>query len=166
MEVPSHGALIVGVDGSAAALAALRWSAAKALLFDAPVVAVHAWLPSGLYRAPYAPAGDAPTVEQDRHWALRTLEETVAQLHQLDPAAVVVSVLDQGPPAAVLLHHARHALLLALGRRTRQDATVAPSAAVTRACERNAMCPVITVPELPQDAKASDLPWLDLSAPA
>ncbi|MBC9715915.1 universal stress protein [Streptomyces sp. TRM66268-LWL] len=161
---PLYGGLIVGVDGSEASLAALRWSAAKARLLGAPLVAVHAWLPAGPHRAPYAPSSGLPTAEQEHMRALRTLDATVARLAEVDPDAQVLALLDQGPAATVLLRRARHALLLALGRRAREDVMLPALGAVARECVRHAVCPVVTVPDPPEDAKPRDLPWLARAA--
>ncbi|MFP3987403.1 universal stress protein [Streptomyces sp. E11-3] len=160
MEEPPYGSVIVGVDGSAAALAALRWSAAKAEQLRTRVVAVHAWLPTASLRAPYATAVGLPTPEEERRRAAATLEETVARLLDLYPEARISALLDQGPPAPVLLRHARHALLLTLGRGSREDVTLPALGAVARECVRHATCPVVTVPEPPADAKEAELPWL------
>ena len=141
--------LIVGVDGSAASLAALRWSAAQAGLLRTHVVAVHAWLPTGARRAPYAPAAELPTPEQDRLLAAERLHGTVSRLLELDPEAQVRALLDQGPPVRVLLRHARHAGLLVLGRGPREDLTLPAIGSVARDCVRYAKCPVVTVPESP-----------------
>ncbi|WJV44741.1 universal stress protein [Streptomyces flavofungini] len=156
----ASGGLVVGVDGSAAALAALRWSAAKARLLHTHVLAVHAWLPSGYLRAPYARVLERPTPDQDRARAAATLEENVAQLLRTHPDADVVSLLREGPAAAVLLRHAQDALFLALGRKPRTDVTQPALGPVARACVRLAACPVVTVPEPPPGAEESGLPWL------
>ncbi|WP_051855733.1 universal stress protein [Streptomyces sp. NRRL B-1347] len=156
----TNGALVVGVDGSAAALAALRWSAAKARLLHTGVLAVHAWLPSGSMRAPYAPALERSTPEQDRARAAATLEQNVARLLRTHPDADVVMLLHEGPAAAVLLRYTRDALFLALGRTSRTDVTRPALGAVARACVRLAECPVVTVPEPPPDAEESRPPWL------
>ncbi|MBC9713886.1 universal stress protein [Streptomyces sp. TRM66268-LWL] len=160
MEKPSYGSVIVGVDGSAASLAALRWSAARAGLLRTRVVAVRAWLPTAALRAPYAPAAGLPTPEEDRRTAAAGLEAAVVQLLEMYPQAPVSCTLDQGPPAPVLLHHARHAVLLVLGRGPRDDISRPALGAVARECVRHATCPVVTIPEPPADAKETELLWL------
>ncbi|MGW6268408.1 MULTISPECIES: universal stress protein [unclassified Streptomyces] len=152
--------LIVGVDGSAAALAALRWAGLGARLLGAEVVAVHVWQPSAAMRAPYAPVGDLRTQEQDRSHALDILDATVAQVRERDPEVAVRTLLAQGAPARVLLDHCRHALLLALGRGAREDVTQPVLGAVARTCIRHATCPVVTVPESLLDAAPADPAWL------
>ncbi|MCI3928869.1 universal stress protein [Streptomyces sp. AN091965] len=158
-DVANRG-LVVGVDGSAAALAALRWSAAKARLLHTRVLVIHAWLPSSSLRAPYAPARERLTPEQERARAEATLEGNVAELLRADPDVDVTMLLHEGPAAPVLLNHAREALLLALGRKPRTDVTQPALGAVARACMRLAACPVVTVPEPPPDAAEAELPWV------
>ncbi|MFI7317033.1 universal stress protein [Streptomyces venezuelae] len=139
--------VVVGVDESAAALAALRWAAASARSLRAPVVAVHAWVPTRALCAPYAPVSELRTPEEDHFHALNTLNAMVARMLELDPTVEIRALLDEGAPAPVLLHHARHALLLALGRGPRDDVTQPALGPVARVCVRNAVCPVVTVPE-------------------
>ncbi|MEL3944358.1 universal stress protein [Streptomyces sp. LNU-CPARS28] len=141
------GGLVVGVDGSAAALAALRWSATKARLLRAPLVVVHAWQPTAVLRAPYAPAAGRRTPEQEHACAAATLEEAVAELLDADADVDFVPLLDCGPAERVLLCHTSDALLLALGRKPLRDVTGPALGAVARVCLRYAVCPVVTVPE-------------------
>ncbi|AVZ76708.1 universal stress protein [Streptomyces lunaelactis] len=164
MNQSTYECLIVGVDGSAASLAALRWSAAQARLLRTHVVAVHAWLPTGARRAPYAPAAELPTPEQDRRRAAERLHGMVSRLLELDPEAQVRTLLDQGSPVPVLLRHARHALLLALGRGPRVDITLPALGSVARDCVRCAKCPVVTVPESPSELTACPVPLGEDSA--
>ncbi|MFE9120407.1 universal stress protein [Streptomyces sp. NPDC007172] len=138
--------LVVGVDGSEASIDALCWAAAEARLLNTQVIAVHAWQPSEALRAPYASMSGVPTPQEDRDHAASILKNAVSQLLDADPRAPVISVLDEGAPAAVLLRHAREALLLALGRGQRNDARTSGLGPVARECVRHAPCPVVTVP--------------------
>ncbi|WP_438295512.1 universal stress protein [Streptomyces sp. HUAS TT7] len=158
MEWSIRGALIVGVDGSAASLAALRWASAQARLLGAPLAVVHAWAPTAPLRAPYAPVTGQASVEQDRRRAAELLQASVAWLLASDPDAHVRPLLDEGMPATVLLRHARHACLLALGRKPQEDVALPALGSVARECIRHAMCPVVTVPESP--APGAGIPWL------
>ncbi|MEE1759267.1 MULTISPECIES: universal stress protein [unclassified Streptomyces] len=58
----------------------------------------------------------------------------------------VRTVVVEGPPARVLLKHARDAQLLALGRPDHHGQGLPAIGAVTRDCLRHATVPVVTVP--------------------
>ncbi|WP_367325284.1 universal stress protein [Streptomyces sp. HUAS ZL42] len=138
--------IVVGVDGSEASRAALRWAAAQARVLGTEVVAVHAWDPAAAGYAPYAPASARPTAAEQRERAAQTLASTVRKAFgtRIDPA--VRAVLVEGPPARVLLQYARGALLLALGRGAHGQWELPPVGSVGRECLRCATIPVVTVP--------------------
>ncbi|MFB8777648.1 universal stress protein [Streptomyces broussonetiae] len=145
MSVPAtRPALVVGVDVSEAAAAALRRAAAQAPALGAEVVAVHAWERSGPRIAPYAPRSARPTPDEERIAAARLLAETVRRV--LGPrAGGVRAELVEGPAARVLLHRARGAVLLVLGHSAHhQDGPAAGP--VGRECLRRATVPVVAVP--------------------
>lgn len=142
-----HGTLVVGVDGSPASLAALRWSAELAGRLDLKVEVVHAWTPVTRFHAPYARSAHRPTTEEERRRAGRLLDESVAGLLALQPDADVRAVLVEGPTVPALLHCAEHAAALALGRGPRRGPGQPALGPVARECARAACCPVITVPE-------------------
>ncbi|WP_282703524.1 universal stress protein [Streptomyces sp. CC219B] len=138
--------IVVGVDGSEASVAALRWAAGQARTLGTPVVAVHAWQPSTAGLAPYAPASGRPTVAEERLRAAGLLASAVAEAIGPHTGADVRAVVAEGPPARVLLQHARGALLLALGRTPHDQGVVPAVGSVSRACLRHATVPVVTVP--------------------
>ncbi|WNO70277.1 universal stress protein [Streptomyces sp. AM8-1-1] len=141
--------IVVGVDGSAASAAALRWAAAQAPALDARIVAVHAWERSLHHRAPYAPA-TGESAEQERGNASLVLERAVTAALGAHPAMPVSTVVVQGPAVPALLHYADHALLLALGHHHHPDPAMPPIGPTVRGCMRNATVPVVAVPaELP-----------------
>src|SRR6201993_4586576 len=62
---PPHRAILGGVDGSAAALAAVRWAAHDAALRDVPLTLVHVVnRPVPGWSSPPAPAGDRQLQEK------------------------------------------------------------------------------------------------------
>jgi nucleotide-binding universal stress UspA family protein len=146
--------IMVGIDGSAAAAAALCWSFREAPLRGAVLHVVHAWEPAARGRAPYAPGPCAPGPETDRHAAEALLAEAVRHAHHAAglaagdwPALRLEAV--EGLPAKVLLDRAYGAELLVLG-----GLTMAPGAGgqqpghvnpVALACLRAAPCPVVVV---------------------
>ncbi|MBQ0988212.1 universal stress protein [Streptomyces sp. F63] len=147
--------VVVGVDGSAGSVAALRWAAARAPSLGAGLVVVHAWEPATGRRAPYAPAASRPSGTESRGSAGEVLERALRAGLGPSAEAGVRAVLAEGPPAAVLLRYADDALLLVLGRHPPGPGPgrpVPPNAGggpVARDCLRHARCPVVVVPGEP-----------------
>ncbi|MEV3861181.1 universal stress protein [Streptomyces sp. NPDC050095] len=142
-----HVQLVVGVDGSPAARAALDWSIRQARLLAAEVIAVHAWQPADRWRAPYAPLDALPTPEDDRKAADRLLDDVVAPARVAAPGTPLTGLLVEGPAVPVLIAYAAQAHLLVLGRRVRRDPVLPALGSTALACMRGAACPVVTVPE-------------------
>ncbi|MFL1897811.1 universal stress protein [Streptomyces tauricus] len=138
--------IVVGVDGSDASLAALRWAAWQARALRAEVTVVHAWEPSARRAAPYAPVSARPTAEEERLQAAQVLAGTVRAAFGRRIDTCVRAVLVEGPPARVLLRYAHGALLLALGRKALGTPGQSPVGAVGRECLRHAPIPVVAVP--------------------
>lgn len=138
--------IVVGVDGSEASVAALRWAEKQARALDAQVVAVHAWEPAAARFAPYAPAAARPTAEEQRERAAALLAAAVQDAFGPRSSPAVRAVVVEGPPARVLLQHTRGALLLALGRKAHGQWEAPAIGTVGRDCLRHATVPVVTVP--------------------
>ncbi|MFJ8632389.1 universal stress protein [Streptomyces sp. NPDC093568] len=138
--------IVVGVDGSEASVAALRWAAEQARALGTPVVAVHAWEPATAGFAPYAPASARPTVAEQRERAAEVLASAVRAAFGPRVGPDLRAVVVEGPPAQVLLRYARGALLLALGRRAHGRWELPAVGTVGRECLRSATVPVVTVP--------------------
>ena len=147
------GAVVVGVDGSAGSLAALRWAVAEAAAHAVPVWVIHVLDPRGR-RAPYAQSdtlnfGSMDQIEQ----AERLIDRAVLEAHAPDG---VQRQFEIGSPAEVLLNTSRAARMLVLGHTTprhRAGGEVAPEGSVlgpvVRACTARAACPVVVVPAPP-----------------
>jgi sarcosine oxidase gamma subunit len=124
--------VVVGVDGSAASVAALRHALTQAAGRAVDVEVVTAW--SG---------GDTSLVSRHaaRRGALRAQAAVVARARrQVDVPVRLSAVLVEGHPAEVLLAAARGADRLVLGA-----PTLTPGR-LHLACLRAATCPVILVP--------------------
>jgi nucleotide-binding universal stress UspA family protein len=140
---PGRQRIVVGVDRSAAALAALRWAVAEARLRDATLHVVHAWEPV-TYRAPYAVPHDWPTDEQERLRAHADLTAVVRAAFGSEAPPSVRQELAQGAAERVLVARSQGAGLLVLGAIAPQSPgeTAGP---VVRACMRSAGCPLVII---------------------
>ncbi len=100
------GGIVVGVDGSEASVAALRWAAGQARALGTEVVVVHAWEPVAAGFAPYAPASARPTVPAQRERAAERLASAVHEALGSRIGPGVRAVVAEGPPVRVLLQQA------------------------------------------------------------
>ena len=159
----SAGQIVVGIDGSAAAAAALRWAAAEA---RSRGVRLHVVYVRDLYRpepAPYALPGDsyADDLPVPPETALRQAVHA-ALGPDLPPGCLLEAA--EGLPVRVLLDRAEGARLLVLGSRLagirRPDGPTVPLGPVVRDCVRGAPCPVVVVPPGYAESPASPVAGL------
>jgi len=136
--------IIVGVDGSDSAQAALRWAVRQAKLAGGRVEAVIAWHYPAVYG--WETAGVDGDFEGD---ARQALAEALAAVTGQEPDVPVVPLVTEGYPADVLLHAAKGADLLVLGSRGRGGVTSALLGSVSLHCVMHAHCPVLVLRELP-----------------
>jgi nucleotide-binding universal stress UspA family protein len=136
--------IVVGVDGSAESVAALRWACREASLCPGEVHAVLA-LESGCHQvASYAvPAPRSSTGSGGA--AREVLHISVREAVSLYPGIRVRTEITEGLAARVLLDHASNADLLVLGRTAQGPYPYRGAGPVLRACLRAAPCPVVVV---------------------
>lgn len=141
-EVP---AVVVGVDGSESALAAVRWAAAEARRRGAPLrlVGVVEW---SAYRPPAA-AGVLHDREKDvlLEHIRAELTGAAAQAHVLAPELTVSHDVVIGSPKRALLAEAGTAQLLVLGSRGRGGFTGLLVGSVSMALSAASPCPVVVI---------------------
>jgi nucleotide-binding universal stress UspA family protein len=140
--------IVVGVDGSDSARAALRWALRHAKLAGGRVEAVIAWRHPATYD--WQPTGIAGDFEGN---ARQTLSEELAALAGLEPDVTVVSLVAEGHPVEVLLHAAKGADLLVLGCQGRGGITSAVLGSVSLHCVLRAHSPVLVHREHPGGPK-------------
>jgi nucleotide-binding universal stress UspA family protein len=145
---PGHGStrspsIVVGVSGSAASAAALRWAADEAARCGGQLRVVLVWSPD--HRAAYAPPPHAGDPQQQMMRARRVLAATVQAV--LGPTLhrdVTVEVAE-GMPERALIDRSAAADLLVLGSASAHALTGSSIGPVIRTCLSRAHCPVVIV---------------------
>ncbi|MEU3334921.1 universal stress protein [Streptomyces sp. NPDC006668] len=132
--------IVVGVDGSEASRAALRWAARQAELTGAKLRPVQAWRLPATYGMP-VDYSDADFEKQARESLRRTVEETLGE----HPGVPVDSQVVEGHPAAVLTEAAKGAELLVVGSHGHGAFTGMLLGSVSHHCVHHATCPVLVV---------------------
>ncbi len=141
------GLIVVGVDHSAGAKAALRFALDEARLRQSRLRAVHAWHVSYVgvgYLAISQPALDAEGY-QIRAAAEAALEATLDEFRpEADDVEIELRVVE-GAPASVLVDESRAADLLVVGSRGHGGFTGLLLGSVSQQCAHHAECPVVIV---------------------
>jgi nucleotide-binding universal stress UspA family protein len=133
--------VVVGVDGSEGARAALRLAVLEARLRGATLRVVHAWqIPPGFLLEPPI---DGRIFEEIAHGVL---EEAVAQLGEEAAGIDVEAALVEGQPARALTESAVDADLLVVGSRGRGGFSGRLLGSTSQQCAHHAPCPVLIVP--------------------
>jgi nucleotide-binding universal stress UspA family protein len=137
--------VVVGVDGSAASEAALRWAFDEAARDHAELEVVCAWqYPER--SAPFLVGGTA-VYDAAVSDAYALLGAMVLQLHAERPGSDVIvhEVAVAGPPALALLRRAEGARMLVVGTRGRGSLRSLLLGSVSQQCRAQAPCPVVVV---------------------
>jgi nucleotide-binding universal stress UspA family protein len=131
--------IVVGVDGSASSLDALRWAAAQADRTGASLDAVIAW------QYPYVYGGFPVSDSVDwRLSAQRTLDDAVAAALGEDGPKVTTTVRE-GDAAGALLAASATAELLVVGHRGHGGFTELLLGSVSQRVVTHATCPVVVI---------------------
>ncbi|MCK2215929.1 universal stress protein [Actinomadura sp. ATCC 31491] len=134
--------IVVGVDGSVAARAAVEWAAGDALRMRVPLRIVHA-----VDRAPYqigrfpTPALPDALLREGR----RILDEAVALVRERQPHVEVSTRDVEGTPAAVLREQAEDATEVVVGSRGLGGFAGALLGSVSMHVAGHVRCPVVVV---------------------
>ncbi|WP_229398555.1 universal stress protein, partial [Micromonospora okii] len=116
MTIRSGAPVVVGVDGSASALDAVRVATREAVARHRPLRVVHAFI-WPLLGAPLGPAPDGPADAGLRHQAEQVVDEAMAEARKVSAEVDVTGELVDGSPARVLVSESQDAALLVLGSR-------------------------------------------------
>jgi nucleotide-binding universal stress UspA family protein len=137
--------IVVGVDGSANSIAALRWAAERARAKGATIRAVFAWRLPPLSPTPAEISGGLPPDKIVGHAAAITLDDFLREA-ALPLDAKVERINVEGAPAEVLLDEGAHAELLVVGARGHDGFAGLLLGSVATAVTRHAPCPVAVIP--------------------
>jgi len=146
--------IVVGIDGSPGATAALRWAVELAAATGAELQAVTAW------QFPYGWVdGYPPDVERwaqhAEELARNTVEAAVAAATPADPASLSRVVIE-GPAAKSLITQAKGADLLVVGTRGRGGFAGLLLGSVSHQCVEHATVPVAVVPCVDEAGSCGD----------
>jgi nucleotide-binding universal stress UspA family protein len=139
--------IVVGVDGSDAALRALDWAVAEAANRGGTVHAVTAW------QWTQPELGTAVRAEHE-HMAHAALAAAVAEARHPYPQVSVSAEAVPGPAADVLSRASAEAHLLVLGSHGHGRLFHAVLGSVAEECVRRAVCPVVVVP-VPHESRTT-----------
>lgn len=143
------GGIVVGIDGSAGSLRALRWAVQEAQLRGLKVRAIMAWeQPVAYGSSTMWSLGVDPSAESKEDLALAARIE-VSRLEgesgPVDDIAISYEALE-GHPAEVLLLAAQDAELLVVGSRGHGGFVGALLGSVSQHVVQHARCPVTVIP--------------------
>jgi nucleotide-binding universal stress UspA family protein len=143
------GKIVVGVDGSAHAAAALRWAAEEAALRSAELEIVHAWTfvpvatPADSGLVPMAWTDNVELLDVTRRAAEDAAVAQVAEVLGPDHEATITVV--ENSPTEALLAAAAEADLLVVGNRGRGNLAAALLGSTSAKVADEAPCPVVVV---------------------
>ncbi|MDT5043409.1 MAG: hypothetical protein QOE51_4394 [Actinoplanes sp.] len=134
MRTPDETPVVVGVNGTAAGLAAVRLGAREAVARDLELRVVH------VFTWPRRDDADYPSA---RHDAATIVDEAVAAAKRTTPRVRVSGRLLDGPPEQVLLRLSRAAALIVLGDDDLAGAPQLPGTSVRVQIVSRSWCPVV-----------------------
>ena len=154
----SAAPIVVGFDGSPAAVAAVRWAASEASRRNLRLQVVHAYLPPSLLGA-MAIAGAAQSVELLRADAAAVLAEGVAEAERKAPGVLVSGQVQGGAASRVLRDKADKAAMLVVGVGRAHLIPGGVLGTVTARLAGTVPCPFIAVPRpVPAATPPADVP--------
>jgi len=131
--------IIVGVDGSASSVAALRYAAGLADALDAPLEVVTTWYYSSITGAELVIEWTPEIVAED------TLAKTIAKAFSDSPPTRLIRTVAGGMPAATLIEMSKNCQMLVVGNRGHGGFVGLLLGSVSAACVRHAHSPVLVV---------------------
>ena len=136
------GRVVVGVDGSAESIDALRWAARHAAATAARVEVVTAWDPRVGTAGPFIVAADG-TYTTAQEVARESLARVVRVVYGNDRPPDVELRARRGHAADVLINESANAALLVIGSRGLGEVAGLLLGSVSARCAEKARCPVL-----------------------
>jgi nucleotide-binding universal stress UspA family protein len=141
------GVIVVGVDQSQGAKAALRFALEEARLRQVALRVVHAWQfgyigATGLEGWLPAAGGE---LQDFRRGAEAALDEILKEVGAAAEGLTIERRVDQGSAAAVLVEESKGADLLVVGSRGHGGFAQLLLGSVSQQCAQHAACPVVIV---------------------
>ena len=124
----SRREIVVGVDGSDGARAALLWAAAEAVRRNSPLEVVHSWIAVG-----------------DQAAARKMVEDAASTATLIYPDLVVTTAVPQMPPAEGVMAASQDAAMLVVGSRGLGGFRGLLLGSVSAQCVEHARCSVVVV---------------------
>lgn len=151
MNSANGAAVVVGVDGSEPALAAVRLAAREAARRQRPLRVVHGFI-WPLLRVPLTPSAEGPPGGGLRHQAEELVATAVAEAEAAAPGLRVSGEIIDGEAAAVLLGESPTAALIVLGDRGLGGFAALVVGSVAIQVASYADCPVLVARGTPRPA--------------
>lgn len=139
MKTP-NAPIVVGVDGSASSLDALRRAAALAQALDAPLRVVTIWDYPAILEGGYSMEGWSPEGN-----AQEILSDALLETFDGAPPAGLTSAIRQGSTTTTLLDESSRAQMLVLGSRGQGGFASLLLGSISANCAQHAHCPVLIV---------------------
>ncbi|WP_462187887.1 MULTISPECIES: universal stress protein [unclassified Frankia] len=138
------GGIVVGVDGSPASVAAIRWACDEAARRLVPVIAVLVWDVMGEPRPVFETAANADR-EGLAHAATRVLDTALTAARVSDPTVRIIRRVEEGSPVPELLRAAADARMIVVGERGHGALHRLVSGSVSQGVVHHASLPVVVV---------------------
>jgi nucleotide-binding universal stress UspA family protein len=137
--------IVVGIDGSDGAKAALAFAAHEAALRRATLRIVTVWqVPYAAYAGGLMPPANLPALVRDE--AEQTAADAATAAEELEPGIYCEHVAVEGQPAEVLVRESADAGLVVVGTRGHGGFASLLLGSVSHQVVQHAACPVTVVP--------------------
>lgn len=132
--------VVVGIDGTAESLGALRWALNEAVTLEADVEVVHCYLPQTLTDFAFGKPRELHTAS-----VIMVENEVKTALGDMPQPPEVRRCSVTGDPAKVLRERAATASLLVLGAHSQTALRDLVLGRIAQSCIRRAPCPIVVV---------------------